>query len=125
MTTKRDSDGNPLNRPRVARTIPGPPLSVVSAPDPLSLWKEESERNVGVLLARLCSIEGGYLKARRPSDEEVLHLTWTWTIGKHAQKYVYVRVEWWKLEVGLHLLLQKLLEVEEGNRRPSPDKYLT
>lgn len=65
----------------------------------------------------------GYLKLRRDELGADYHMAWQWTRGAHAGTYVYVRVEYWRYAFGLELLSKKMWEVEEGQRRPTPDKY--
>lgn len=74
------------------------------------------------LLDQITNWDHGYMKWRRSTLEPSLHLTWTWTLGKHAGCYVYVRVDSWQWEYGLELLSQKVFEVDEGHRTPTPDK---
>lgn len=64
----------------------------------------------------------GYLKIRRGLDSQDVHLTWQFSNGKFYGHYVYVRVEWWQIDYGLELLIQKRDEVYQGTRRPTPDK---
>lgn len=124
MAPRKDSDGNPINRDRRSRTISpthvdnnvrveADLLSVVANPpiDCLRTMNDWTEH------------DGGYLKLRRATDSQDLHLTWTWSIGAHAGKYVYVRCEYWRFIFGLELLWRKVLEVEHGSRKASPDTY--
>lgn len=82
----------------------------------------ESEQELGRAIDNFCRYDHGYLKVRRSSLGSDLHLTWTWTLGSHAGTYVYIRVNYWEFATGLQLLARKLYEVDEGLRRPSPDK---
>jgi hypothetical protein len=66
--------------------------------------------------------DNGFLKVRRALDSDTLHLTWTWSVGKHAGTYVYVAVEYWQLDYGLTLLLAKVFQAELGVRKTTPDK---
>jgi hypothetical protein len=124
MTTKYDSDGNPLNDNRRSRSFD--PLRRNVHVDPKENLFTSAMAN-SQLLAELISFyvdhDNGYLKVRRASDSPDLHLTWSWSIGPNAGTYVYVRTEYWRLLFGLELLRTKVLESEEGIRVPTADKY--
>lgn len=125
MAHKVDSDGNPIRRQRVAPQLTWTTSEPEnSAPMPIPLLPV-NDAGVGVLLSRLTRIRGGYIKMRMDSDGSANHYTYTWSLGPHAHQYVYVRFNYWELEAALYELLRKILEVEEGKLKPSPDKYLT
>lgn len=76
----------------------------------------------GEFLVNFVDHDDGFLKVRRALDSSDLHLTWTWSVGKHAGRYVYVRVFTWQVGYGLELLLHKRDQADAGLIRPSPDK---
>jgi hypothetical protein len=80
------------------------------------------KRGIGKVIVEFSDHDDGFLKMRRALDSSDLHLTWTWSVGKQAGKYVYVRVFAWQIAYGLELLLEKLHDVETGQRRATPDK---
>jgi hypothetical protein len=75
------------------------------------------------VMAFFCDHGSGYLKVRRSDPGGDLHLTWTYSGGKYAGTYLYVRVEYWRLLFGLELLERKVLEADGGVRKPTPDRY--
>jgi len=125
MTPKKDSDGNPINR-RVRSTTTSPVQidSDVAGESSLLAAVLNDPGAMSRHMALWCDHDGGYLKIRRASDSADLHLTWTWSLGTNGGKYVYVRCEFWRLLFGLELLYQKVLEVERGLRKASPDRYV-
>lgn len=123
MTKRKDSDGNSLNGNRRSRTASSVNVDhdVSDKPSILDgLLAEPS--SMSQHMALWADHDGGYLKIRRGTDSPDIHLAWTWSIGIHAGKYVYVRTEYWRLLFGLEVLWQKVLEAEAGLRKPSPDK---
>lgn len=78
--------------------------------------------SAGKKLVEFVDHDDGFLKVRRALDSSDLHLTWTWSVGRLAGRYVYVRVLCWQVGYGLELLMQKLLESEAGLRTPTRDK---
>lgn len=84
---------------------------------------EEDDREfVYRSLQSFSSHDDGFLKVRRSADSDDLHLTWTWNLGTHSSRYVYVKVAYWQLAYGLVLLYTKLTQVELGERKATPDK---
>ena len=77
---------------------------------------------IGEKLKEFVDHDNGFLKVRRALDSSDLHLTWTWSVGPFAARYVYVRVFAWQMGYGLTMLLEKLTEVEAGERLSTPDK---
>lgn len=86
--------------------------------------EQQNHRNerLAYVMAHFCNWEHGYLKVKRDSSGSDLHLTWTWTLSHAAGSYVYVRCNFWELDFGLDMLSRKILEVDEGTRKPTPDK---
>lgn len=82
----------------------------------------ETSTRLGYLVTQFTNFDHGFLKMRRSLDSTALHLTWTWSVGPPAGKYVYVTGEYWQLLYLLTVLSQKILEVDEGSRKPTPDK---
>lgn len=76
----------------------------------------------GKLLVEFVDHDDGFLKVRRALDSADLHLTWTWSVGRLAGRYVYVRVFAWQTAYGLELLMQKVAECEAGLRPATIDK---
>lgn len=115
---RRTTRGNPPTHasanPQVTREAE-PPRSLL----------DDGYGDVGRKMFAFSERDNGYFKCRRSADSSDLHLTWTWSLGTHAGSYVYARVEWWKLIEGLTILERKLMEVEAGSLRPSPDKLIT
>ena len=122
----RDPKGDRLTSrpPKVVPLTDSLPESIHAAPGSHPLLGS-STSDLGELVQRLARIRGGYVKMRMDWDGSTNHITYTWTTGPHAQKYVYVRVDYWQMVEGMYLLLRKIVDVEEGRIRPSPDKYLT
>lgn len=84
---------------------------------------DDAESKLGEVMFQFMNFDHGYLKVRRSSSGDDLHLTWTWSLGAHSGSYVYVRVSFWEITNGLHMLARKVLEVDDGSRQPSPDKF--
>jgi hypothetical protein len=74
------------------------------------------------LIEQMSNWDHGYLKMRRSPDTTDLHLTWTWTLTAASGSYVYVKVDYWDIELGFDMLCRKVFEVDEGVRKPTPDK---
>lgn len=95
-------------------------------PTQSTLIQETSEHmhlaGIGLGFSRFVGLEGGYLKVRRSLDERDVHLTYSWSAGTHQGCYVYVRIEYFRIGYGLDLLWGKVLSVQEGRIRPTPDK---
>jgi hypothetical protein len=74
------------------------------------------------VFTHLVALDHGYLKTRRDGLKFTLHLTWTWTTGKHHGSYVYVAVDLQDFDAGFDMLARKILDVDEGHRLPTPDR---
>lgn len=126
MTARKDSDGNTINK-KVTRRVTTSPSGDVHVGDhanslvDLALGQDALSAAVGFFTEH----DNGYLKVRRALDSQDLHLTWTWSVGTWRGSYVYARVEYWRVSFGLELLQSKVLDVEDGLRKPSPDKRMT
>lgn len=62
----------------------------------------------------------GYFRWRRDPDSTALHMTWTWKLGRHAERYVYVQVGYWQFWEGLSLLVHKINSADDGLYHTSP-----
>lgn len=80
------------------------------------------KEGVGKHIVEFVDHDDGFLKIRRGLDSSDLHLTWTWSVGTNAGRYVYVRVFSWQVGYGLALLAEKMAECNSGARRATPDK---
>lgn len=122
--TRTDSKGDPIagNRKGPAATIRGSHGDSNIDERQVELVPISTE-DFAETAAWFADHGGGHLKLRRDGAGSDYHLTWTWSLGKHAGTYVYVRTEHWRYRFGLMLLRRKIEEVEEGIRRPTPDKY--
>jgi len=126
MARRLDSKGDPINRNRRASATASvdaylnvdaninPPMDAASMGqvlfDAVSFFSEHDD---------------GFLKIRRSLDSADLHLAYTWNTGPHAGSYVYVKTEHWRFTFGLALLKAKVLEAEDGYRKPTPDRFQT
>lgn len=87
--------------------------------------RQEEQRyseDLAHVLKNFADDDMGFLKVRRGLDTSELHLTWTFCNGPHYGTYVYVKVDYWQLDYGLSLLIEKRDEVYSGLRRSTPDK---
>lgn len=84
--------------------------------------QHDNSQRLLYVMRHITTWDHGYLKVRRSTDTDDLHLTWTWTITAAAGSYVYVKVSFWDIELGLDMLCRKVFEVDEGVRKPTPDK---
>lgn len=114
----RHSKDSARNQADVTRTHQAGLLATLE--EPIS----SPERTLN-LLAHFANFDHGYLKWKRDSGGSTLHLTWTWTLGKHAGSYVYAAVEYWRFGYGLEVLAHKLFSVDEGLLMPTVDKRRT
>jgi len=78
--------------------------------------------NLGQIFSTISMFDHGYLKVRREEGGYQVHLTWTWTLTAAAGCYVYVRCNGSELLEGLTTLARKILEVDDGQHKPTPDK---
>lgn len=125
MSRRRDNDGDVRSVSREALPPPAPGTKADHATPGYTSLLPGTDSAVGILFGKLCAIRGGYIKVRMDSLGSTNHFTYTWAVGPHKGCYVYARFEYWELESALHTLLRKVLEVEEGRLKPSPDKYST
>lgn len=122
--SRTDSDGNRIGRnPRHETTVTHAANGDVDGQPNLLMSLVAEPAAMGTLMAFFSDHGGGCLKVRRGETGADLHLTWTWSGGRYAGTYVYVRCEYWRLLFGLELLQSKVLEVEAMVRQPTPDKY--
>jgi hypothetical protein len=77
---------------------------------------------LGRAFRHFCTFNHGYLKVKRDVDGSRIHLTYTFIYGTWARHYVYVAVDYAEIEWGLQLLAGKVWEVDEGVRKPTPDR---
>jgi hypothetical protein len=120
--TRRDPKGDTFKR-RPAAAVP---LKEPEQPgNQVDASQDDHDKGSRVYyhLSSFTTYDAGYLKLRRESDGPQLHLTWTWTLTRHAGTYVYVRINFWEIDTGLNLLWRKVLEVESGVRKPTADKF--
>lgn len=124
MTTRRvDSDGNPTNYRTKRGNPPDQPFPGNAENNPQFGLFTESDREMLTVLRSFSELSHGYLKLRRSSPGDDIHCTWTWTLTRHSGCYVYVRGPFWQLGALLEMLHRKMAEVDNGERKPSPDKY--
>lgn len=118
---KVDSDGNRLGKPTGQAAIDAAQRRAREG-EPNPEEKKYHNQNLRSVFEDFVNDDEGYLKLRRGLDSQELHLTWTWCNGKFYGCYVYVRCEWWQLDYGLALLVEKRREVNEGRLKPTPDR---
>lgn len=118
---RQDSDGNPLHR-TTTRPRDQTPNREPNEHEKEHRKQDEYKQRIYHMVQSLAEWDDGYFKMRRGSDRSQVHLTWTWTLGRHIGCYVYVCVNFWELDYGLDLLGIKIFEVQEGLRKPTPDK---
>lgn len=123
MTRRKDSDGNALNkngarRATISRDVDRNVTNDSNALLDAALGGQALERTMDFF----CNHDRGYLKLRRGLDSDDIHITYTWSVGTWRGYYVYVRCEYWRLLFGLTLLEEKVLDVDNGLRKPTPDK---
>jgi hypothetical protein len=92
--------------------------------DEVSNAEQEYDRSqrLYVVMTQIANWDHGYLKLKRDTTGSDLHITWTWTLTRAAGSYVYVRCNFWELDFGLDTLVRKILAVDEGMLKPTPDK---
>lgn len=78
---------------------------------------------VAVWFQKFLHRDNGYLKVRREVDGDDVHFTWTWTYPPYQRSYVYVRYPYYQSKYALEMLERKLMDVEEGIRVPTPDRF--
>lgn len=76
-------------------------------------------------LMRFVDHQQGSLKITRSQTGEDLHLIFTWTAGPNTGRYVYYCTQYWHVAFGLEVLFQKVLEVDAGIRKSTPDRMKT
>lgn len=124
MTRKVDSKGDPINRSRRAsatadhRTDGDTHVDVNAA-----TYLHPRAEVLSDAMLFFATHAGGFLKLRRDSTSDDVHLAFTWNLGKPVGTYVYVRIPYYRLAFGLEVLQTKVLEVESGERKGTPDKY--
>lgn len=125
MTIRRqDSDGNPTHNRTKRGNPPQHTLPLEVEDNPQFGLFSEADRELLTVFRSFTELSHGYLKLRKASPGDDLHCTWTWTLTKNSGCYVYVRGPFWQVATLLSILLRKVEEVDEGVRRPSPDKYV-
>lgn len=126
MARKLDSKGDPINRNRRAAAAA---TASVHMNDDTHVNAVRATYSASEIVADCMKFfvehDDGFLKVRRSLDSVDLHVTYSWSSGPHAGCYVYSKVEYWQLAFGLDLVRVKVLEAEEGIRKPSPDRMRT
>lgn len=123
MAERIDSKGDPINRSkRASASAPHTPDMHAHVDGNALSRTPETDDMLRRMLFWFAERDTGFLKLRHSLDSSDYHLTWTWTTGPDAGSYVYVKVPWWRYDSGLVILKEKVLEVDVGVRKATPDK---
>lgn len=74
-------------------------------------------------LVWFCWRDDGWLRIVPEPEHNYVWLKWKFTEGKWANHYVMVKCWISEVNEGLETLWRKAEEVDQGDRRPTPDKY--
>lgn len=77
------------------------------------------------ILQSIIRRDDGWLRVVPQPDEQLLYIKWKFVRGRYRGSYVMSRVRLWELDYGLHLLREKLDDVDRGLRRPTLDSKFT
>lgn len=84
---------------------------------------KRSERDASLyrLLSELCERDDGYLRIIPDGAGKSCFYKWKFTRGEHAGYYVMAVVEYWQVDYGVTLLMQKITSVVVGASKPVKD----
>lgn len=123
MNSSKDSDGNSTRGHRKATKSEEERAHVPRTGGGWPQIDEATMTATGFVFLDFLHRSGGYLKVKRDVDGYNLHLTWTWITGKWQRYYVYVRIEYYCVGLGLSILAEKIDSVESGESVPTPDRF--